>query len=104
MEQYIAEGSKPVDRCKRAADALRDHRCLAIRVRTRPAQRTRRTDDRLLKSNSPKRRRAAKPVLAFLLDPEAPWLPNRADAMSGAHGAGEDVSRLRALLGTVQLF
>ena len=29
MEQYIAEGSKPVDRCKadvRAADALRDHR------------------------------------------------------------------------------
>lgn len=47
---------------------------------------------------------SGKPVLAFLLDPEAPWLPNRVDAMSGAPGSGEDVSRLRALLGTVQLF
>jgi hypothetical protein len=43
---------------------------------------------------------SGKPVLAFLLDPEAPWPPNRVDAMSGAPGAGEDVSRLRALLGT----
>ena len=39
-------------------------------------------------------------MLAFLLDPEAPWPPNRVDAMGGEPGAGEDVSRLRALLGT----
>ena len=43
---------------------------------------------------------SGRPVLAFLLDPEAPWPPNRVDAMGGAHGTGEDVSRLRALLGT----
>jgi len=43
---------------------------------------------------------SGKPVLAFLLDPEAPWPPNRVDAMGGAPGAGEDVSRLRAQLGT----
>ena len=39
MEQYIAEGSKPVDRCKadvRASGRLCDHRCLAIRVCTGP--------------------------------------------------------------------
>jgi uncharacterized protein DUF6982 len=43
---------------------------------------------------------SGKPVLAFLLDPEAPWPLNRVDAMGGAPGAGEEVSRLRALLGT----
>jgi hypothetical protein len=41
-----------------------------------------------------------RPVLAFLLDPNAPWPPNQVDAMSGAPGGGEDVSRLRAQLGT----
>jgi hypothetical protein len=41
-----------------------------------------------------------KPVLAMLLDPESPWPPNRVDAMGGGPGAGEDISRLRSLLGT----
>ena len=54
-------------------------------------------DDRLLKSNSPKRQTGT----AFLLDPEAPWLPNRVDAMSGAPGSGEDVSGC-ALVGLVR--
>src|SRR5262249_501986 len=31
---------------------------------------------------------------------EAPWPPNRIDAMGGSPGAGEDVSRLRAQVGT----
>jgi hypothetical protein len=44
-----------------------------------------------------------KPVLAFMLDPDAPWPPNRDDAMSGATGAGEDVSRLRSQLSTEYL-
>jgi len=43
-----------------------------------------------------------KPVLAFLLDPDAPWPPNRVDAMSSA-GTGEDVARLRSQLGTEYL-
>ena len=41
-----------------------------------------------------------KAVLAFLLDPETPWPPNRVDAMGGAAAAGEDVLRLRSQLGT----
>ena len=45
-------------------------------------------------------RNSGKPVLAFLFDPESPWPLNRVDAMWGAPGVGEDVSRLRALLGT----
>lgn len=32
--------------------------------------------------------------------PRGPWPPNRLDAMGGVPGAGQDVSRLRALLGT----
>jgi hypothetical protein len=75
MEQYVAEGSKPVERCKadvRVADAIE-----------------------LAEAKDSDR-----PVLAFLLDPEAPWPPNRVDAMGTVAGGGEDVARLRALLGT----
>jgi hypothetical protein len=42
---------------------------------------------------------SGKPVLAFLLDPEAPWPPNRIDSMGGGTNAGANVSRLRAQLG-----
>jgi hypothetical protein len=43
---------------------------------------------------------SGRPVLAFLLDPEAPWPPNRVDAMGGDPSAGAEVSRLRARLGS----
>jgi hypothetical protein len=102
MEQYIAEGSKPVDRCKadvRAADAyviIVAWRYGYVPVRTADPPNGRSiTEIELAEAQE-----SGKPVLAFLLDPEAPWPPNRVDAMSGAPGAGEDVSRLRALLGT----
>jgi hypothetical protein len=97
MEQYIAEGSKPVDRCKadvRAADAY----VIIVAWRYGYVQGPDRrsiTEIELYEAQV-----SGKPVLAFLLDPEAPWPPNRVDAMGGAPGAGEDVSRLRALLGT----
>jgi Domain of unknown function (DUF4062) len=105
MEQYVAEGSKPVERCKadvRAADAY------VIIVGWRfgyvPGRNASPPDGRSITEIELEEACASgKPVLAFLLDPEAPWPPNRVDAMGGAPGAGEDVSRLRAQLGTEYL-
>ena len=105
MEQYIAEGSKPVDRCKadvRAADAYVI--IVAWRFGYVPGRTASPPDGRsITEIELAEAQASGKPVLAFLLDPEAPWPPNRVDAMGGAPGAGEDVSRLRALLGTEYL-
>jgi len=102
MEQYIAEGSKPVDRCKadvRAADAYVI--IVAWRYGYVPDRTALPPDGRsITEIELAEAQASGKPVLAFLLDPEAPWPPSRVDAMGGAPGAGEDVSRLRALLGT----
>src|SRR5260370_14968953 len=101
MEQYIAEGSKPVDRCKadvRAADA---YVIIVAWGFGYPGRTASPPDGRsITEIELAEARASGKPVLAFLLDPEAPWQPNRVDAMGGAPGAGEDVSRLRAQLGT----
>jgi hypothetical protein len=101
MEQYVAEGSKPVDRCK--AD-VRSSDVYVIIVAWRfgyvPGRAASPPDSRsITEIELQEAQTSGKPVLAFLLDPEAPWPPNRVDAMSGAPGAGADVSRLRALLG-----
>lgn len=102
MEQYIAEGSKPVDRCKsdvRAADAYVI--IVAWRFGYVPGLTAKPPDGRsITEIELNEAQDNGKPVLAFLLDPEAPWPPNRVDAMGGAPGAGQDVSRLRGLLGT----
>jgi hypothetical protein len=101
MEQYVAEGSKPVDRCKadvRAADVYVI--IVAWRFGHVPGRTASPPDARsITEIELEEARVCGRPVLAFLLDPEAPWPPNRVDAMGGAQGAGEDVSRLRALLG-----
>jgi hypothetical protein len=102
MEQYVAEGSKPVDRCKadvRAADVYVI--IVAWRFGYVPGRTALPPDGRSITEIELQEAQASgRPVLAFLLDPEAPWPPNRVDAMSGTPGAGEDVARLRALLGT----
>jgi Domain of unknown function (DUF4062) len=102
MEQYVAEGSKPVERCKadvRAADVYVI--IVAWRFGYVPGRTASPPDGRSITEIELQAAQASgRPVLAFLLDPEAPWPPNRVDAMGGAQGAGEDVSRLRALLGT----
>lgn len=102
MEQYVAEGSKPVERCK--AD-VRSSDVYVIIVAWRFGYVPGRSD-------SPPDARSiteielneatlfGKPVLAFLLDPEAPWPPNSIDAMGGVPGCGNDVTRLRAQLGS----
>jgi hypothetical protein len=117
MEQYVAEGSKPVERCKadvRAADVYVI--IVAWRygyvpdqdeVATQPdADADIDSGDRpssITEIELAEARDARKPVLAFLLDPDAPWPPNSVDAMGGAPGAGEQVSRLRSELGTEYL-
>lgn len=102
MEQYVAEGSKPVDRCKadvRIADAYVI--IVAWRFGYVPGRTSSPPDSRsITEIELEEAMVSGKPVLAFLLDPEAPWPPNRIDAMGGAPGAGDDVARLRAKLGT----
>jgi hypothetical protein len=102
MEQYVAEGSKPVERCKadvRVADVYVI--IVAWRFGYVPGRAASPPDGRsITEIELQEAQENGKPVLAFLLDPEGPWPPNRVDAMGGAPGAGEDVSRLRALLGT----
>jgi len=102
MEQYIAEGGKPVERCKadvRAADAYVV--IVAWRHGYVPGRAASPPDNRSITEIELAEAQAnGKPVLAFLLDPEAPWPLNRVDAMGGAPGGGEDVSRLRSQLGT----
>lgn len=102
MEQYVAEGSKPVDRCKadvRSADAYVI--IVAWRYGYVPGKSAAPPDGRsITEIELDEARGSGRPVLAFLLDPEAPWPPSRVDAMGGAPGAGEDVARLRSQLGT----
>jgi hypothetical protein len=102
MEQYVAEGSKPVERCKadvQASDAYVI--VVAWRYGYVPGRIATPVDGRsITEIELAEAQSCGKPVLAFLLDPEAPWPPNRVDAMGGAAGGGDDVSRLRALLGT----
>lgn len=102
MEQYVAEGSKPVERCRAdvgSADAF------VIIVAWRfgyvpeppPANGERRSITQIELDEA---EMCGKPVLAFLLDPETPWPPNRIDAMSNTLRNGDDVVRLRARLGS----
>jgi hypothetical protein len=102
MEQYIAEGSKPVERCKSDV-GVADVYVIIVAWRfgympdpsvSPPAPRS------ITEIELAEAQLKGRPVLAFLLDPESPWPPNRVDAMGGGTGAGEDVSRLRAKLGT----
>jgi uncharacterized protein DUF4062 len=102
MEQYIAEGGKPVERCK-ADVRIADVYVIIVAWRfgyipdpnVAPPSPRSITEIELAEAKT-----SGKAVLAFLLDPETPWQPNRVDAMGGAAGAGLDILRLRSELGT----
>lgn len=102
MEQYVAEGGKPVERCKadvRAADIYVI--IVAWRYGYQPNLTASPPDTRsITQIELDEAKTNGKPVLAFLLDPEAPWPPNRVDAMAAASGAGGEISKLRTQLGS----
>jgi hypothetical protein len=78
MEQYIAEGSKPVDRCKADVQASDIYVIIvAWRFGYVPGRAASPVDPRSITEIELAEAKAnGKPVLAFLLDPEAPWPPN----------------------------
>jgi hypothetical protein len=99
MEQYVAEGSKPVERCK--ADVSTSDVYVVIvawRFGYQPLRTSSTPDLRsITEIERDQAQTSGKPVLAFLLDPQAPWPPNFVDAM-GTEG-GQNISRFRSELG-----
>jgi len=102
MEQYVAEGTKPLDRCLadvRVADVYL--LILAWRYGYVP------DDD---KANPEKRsvtrlefdeaKRVGKPILAFMLDPEAPWPTSEIDGMSTDDRAALGIRDFRTDVGS----
>ena len=105
MEQYVAESSKPLARClsdvqasdlyvvvlgwrygHRPEDAVANPQALSITELEFQAART-----------------SSKPILAFLLDPEAPWPPSELDALSTDADAAANTARFRSDVGAAYL-
>jgi Domain of unknown function (DUF4062) len=103
MEQYVAEGSKPVERCKADVSACDVYVVIvAWRFGYQPLRTNSPSDSRsITEIERDQAKTDGKPVLAFLLDPQAPWPPNFVDAM-GTEGS-TNISRLRSELGTEYL-
>lgn len=109
MEQYVAEGNKPLDRC--LADVrLADLYVVIVGWRygyvplEQPAPGAVSITELEYKAAAA----AGKPILAFLLDPDTPWPTSRVDAMStepqrGETRPGSNIARFRSLLGTNHL-
>lgn len=109
MEQYVAEGNKPLDRCLadvRSADLyviLLAWRYGYVPADQPPPGRLSITELEYCEAVS-----CNKTILAFLLDPDTPWPTSRVDAMSadpkpGELRPGSNIARFRSLLGTSYL-
>jgi len=109
MEQYVAEGNKPLDRC--LAD-VRLSNLYVVMVAWRygyipndqpPPGAPGALSITELEYNEAVKEK--KPILAFLLDTDTPWPTNRIDAMStepqrGETKPGSNIARFRSMLGT----
>src|SRR4051794_40805338 len=96
MEQYVAEDTKPLARCLRDV-ALCDLYVViaAWRYGYVPIDTQHNPHNRSITQLEFEQAQACrKPVLAFLLDPDAPWPPSAMDAL-GRDG-GDDVRDFRA--------
>src|SRR4051794_16766495 len=103
MEQYAAEGSRPIERCKRDVETAD---CYVLMLGWRygyvPAEDN---PDRLSITEFEYRHAIEKQrtVLAFLLDPEEPWPPSSMDSASADAVAAEAIKRFRNEVGTAFL-
>ena len=106
MEQYVAEGNKPLDRCLadvRIADLYVV--IVAWRYGYIPQDQPAPGGFSITELEYHAADEAGKPILAFLLDPDTPWPTSRVDAMSaeslpGESRPGSNIARLRSMLGT----
>jgi hypothetical protein len=99
MEQYAAEGSRPVDRCKRdvkIADAyvlILGWRYGYVPKEDNPSQLS------ITELEYEHAIECKKTVLAFLVDPQAPWPPSDMDSASADVVAAAAINRFRSKVG-----
>jgi Domain of unknown function (DUF4062) len=106
MEQYVAEGNKPLERC--LADVrLADLYVIIVAWRYGyiPTEQDAAGALSITELEYNAAVAAKRPILAFLLDPDTPWPTSRVDAMNSEPGrselrAGANIARLRSTLGT----
>ena len=104
MEQYVAEGAKPLARCLDDV-ALADLYVVIVGWRYGYAPKDQPPPGGLSITELEYRHamKVGRPVLAFLLDPESPWPPSRVDALGADPQAAIGIAAFRALLGTSHL-
>jgi hypothetical protein len=106
MEQYVAEGNKPLERClKDVALASIYVVIVAWRYGYLPIDQPSGGSLSITELEYNKAVDEHKPILAFLLDPDTPWPTSRVDALStepqrGETRSGGNIARFRSLLGT----
>lgn len=106
MEQYVAEGNRPLDRCIADVGAADLYVVIvAWRYGYVPPDQPAPGTYSITELEYLAAAEAGKPILAFLLDPETPWPTSRVDAMSadpqfGETRPGHNIARFRSLLGT----
>jgi hypothetical protein len=100
MEQYVAEGSRPLQRCLADVEAADVYvLMLGWRYGYQPTEcnpsRLSITELEFQHAKSLE----TKPILAFLLDPETPWPPSAMDSSSADTDAAAAISRFRSEVG-----
>jgi Domain of unknown function (DUF4062) len=100
MEQYVAEGGRPLQRCLADVEAADIYvLLLGWRYGYRPTECNPNHLSITELEYQHAKRLTTKPILAFLLDPETPWPPSAMDSASGDTDAAAAISRFRADVG-----